>query len=431
VRSPVVVAMWKPMAEALGWPDKPIGWDDLRKLAVAPTGWGAVGHKEWGPFKFGHTHPEYSNSGLIAVFAQIYAATGKDDDLTVKDVEEPRVAHYLAELQKAIVHYGSSTGFFGEKMFANGEDYLSAAILYENMVVESYGDKYKGKLKYPVVAVYPREGTFWSDHPVGILDRAWVGQAEQEAAELYIDFLLQEPQQRKALTYGFRPGLEKLKVESPIDRAHGVDPKQPEKILATPSVEVMRACLKVWQLNKKSARVLLVLDKSGSMNEQNKLKNALLGAKEIVAQLHDEDSLALLTFNHELELLDRGTRLKWGREHLNEVIDSIKAQGETSLYDAVAFSHRHLQSWFDPEVICAVVVLTDGEDTSSQMKLQELLTRLKQDKRRHSIKIYTIAYGEDANEKILKDIAEATQGRSYKGTPQNIRAIIKEIATFF
>ncbi len=35
VLSPVVIAMWKPMAQALGWPDKPIGWSDVLKLARA------------------------------------------------------------------------------------------------------------------------------------------------------------------------------------------------------------------------------------------------------------------------------------------------------------------------------------------------------------------------------------------------------------
>jgi Ca-activated chloride channel homolog len=67
VLSPVVIAIWKPMAEALGWPDKPIGWADVLKLARDPKGWEALGHPEWGSFKFGHTHPEYSNSGLWTI----------------------------------------------------------------------------------------------------------------------------------------------------------------------------------------------------------------------------------------------------------------------------------------------------------------------------------------------------------------------------
>jgi Bacterial extracellular solute-binding protein len=35
VLSPVVIGIWEPMAKALGWPDKPIGWSDILGLATA------------------------------------------------------------------------------------------------------------------------------------------------------------------------------------------------------------------------------------------------------------------------------------------------------------------------------------------------------------------------------------------------------------
>ena len=43
VLSPVVIAMWKPMAEGLGWPDKPIGWSDIGKLAAEKDAWKSRG----------------------------------------------------------------------------------------------------------------------------------------------------------------------------------------------------------------------------------------------------------------------------------------------------------------------------------------------------------------------------------------------------
>ena len=54
-QTPLVVAMPRPMAQALGWPDKPIGWRDLFTLAKDPRGWGSVGHPEWGRFKLAPT----------------------------------------------------------------------------------------------------------------------------------------------------------------------------------------------------------------------------------------------------------------------------------------------------------------------------------------------------------------------------------------
>src|SRR5271165_2235406 len=90
VLSPVVIAMWKPMAEALGWGKKPVGWADILSLARNPQGWEAYGYPQWGRFKFGHTHPQFSNSGLISLFAEVYAASGKTAGLTVADVDKPR-----------------------------------------------------------------------------------------------------------------------------------------------------------------------------------------------------------------------------------------------------------------------------------------------------------------------------------------------------
>ena len=431
VLSPVVIAMWQPMAEALGWPNKPVGWSDIREMAMAKDGWASKGKGQWGSFKFGHTHPEHSNSGLISVFAELYAAAGKTDGLTVADVSNPKAGAFMHDIEKSVVHYGSSTGFFGKKMFANGPQYLSGAVLYENMVIESYGDKYKDKLPFPVVAIYPKEGTFWSDHPVGIVQRDWVTPERKEAAQLYIDYLLKEEQQAKALKYGFRPGLEKVKLGAPIDAEHGANPKEPKIVLDPPPVDVMKAGLDVWRQYKKHARIVLVFDKSGSMNFGGKLTNAKKGAKQIVSLLGDEDSLGLLAFSDASAWAEKGVKMKDGRDKMNKAIDELFAEGETALYDTISQAYDELQGSPQPDMITAVVVLTDGEDNKSTLKLEELLSKIKVDSERKTIRVFTIAYGEDASEKVLQSIADATQAKSYKGTPENIKAIFQDIATFF
>src|SRR6185295_7558223 len=86
VLSPVVIAMWRPMAQALGWPDKALGWKDIAGLATSEEGWSGFGHPEWGPFKFGHTHPAYSNSGIVSIIAETYAGLDKQRGLTESDL---------------------------------------------------------------------------------------------------------------------------------------------------------------------------------------------------------------------------------------------------------------------------------------------------------------------------------------------------------
>src|SRR6185295_11030697 len=57
MRTPLVMAMPRPMAQALGWPNTPIGFSDLIALSQDPNGWASKGHPEWGPFRLGKTNP--------------------------------------------------------------------------------------------------------------------------------------------------------------------------------------------------------------------------------------------------------------------------------------------------------------------------------------------------------------------------------------
>src|SRR5215813_163604 len=431
VLSPVVIAMWKPMAEALGWGKKPIGWSDILAMARSQKGWETYGYPQWGRFKFGHTHPQFSNSGLISLFAEVYAASGKTAGLSVADVEKPHTADFLSGIEKTVVHYGSSTGFFGRQMFSSGPQYLSAAVLYESMVIESYS---QNNLPFPMVAIYPKEGTFWSDHPIGIVEREWVTPEHREAAKTYIQYLLQKPQQEKAIAYGFRPGAVDVPLGAPIDEARGVDPKEPKTTLEVPSVPVMDAILNLWQQKKKSANVVLVMDTSGSMNDDRKIQNAREGAKQLVTLLSDNDRLSLVPFNSKFSWASQNLPIKTGRDELSRTIDSLFAQGGTALYDSIDAGYQYLLTQNRPgesDSILSVVVLTDGEDTESKMHLNELMDRIRYDGETHTIHVFTIAYGKDARKDILKQIADATQAKSYEGTPENIVGVFKDISTFF
>ncbi|MBS0659361.1 MAG: VWA domain-containing protein [Verrucomicrobia bacterium] len=432
VLSPVVIAMWRPMAEALGWPQKAIGWSDILSAAQDPRGWSAYGQAQWGRFKFGHTHPEYSNSGLISVLAEAYAATGKREGLNAEALAQPSVRQTLLGIEQSVVHYGSSTGFFARKMFANGPAYLSAAVLYENNVIEANDAQRYPDLAFPVVAIYPKEGTFWSDHPIGVVEREWVTAEHRDAARQYIDFLLARPQQERALSFGFRPAAVDVPIAAPISTASGVDPKEPKTTLAVPPADVMDAALALWRETKKTSSVSLVMDVSGSMRG-SRIKNAREGGRQLVANLSARDRFSLLTFSSAYQWLFQDVPLSSGRERAQQAIGGLIEGGGTALYDAIAEAYRAQteRQRADPARIGAIVVLTDGEDTDSRLKLEGLLQRIRFDSERQPVRIFTIGYGEQASEKALKAIADATQGRFYKGTPENIGSVFRDIATFF
>jgi len=427
VLSPVVIAMWKPMAEALGWGSQPIGWADILKMAKNPKGWAEYGYPQWGKFKWGHTHPQYSNSGLISLLAEAYAATGKNRNLKLKDIRNPATGDYIQEIEQAVVHYGRSTGFFGRKMFANGPGFLSAVVMYENMVIESYS---KHNLPFPIVAIYPKEGTFWSDHPVAIVERDWVTEAHREAAQIYIDYLLAKPQQALASKYGFRPSDVNIPLEAPFDSAHGVDANQPQTVLKVPSAKVIEAILKLWQERKKHANVVLVMDVSGSMKQGNRIGHAREGAAKLLSVMGDADKFSLLAFNHEVHWISQDLKLKEQRSLAEKQVNTLIANGGTALYDAVASAYEHLSKNLQPDKIAAIVVLSDGADRNSELSLEKL-EKLVELGENSPIRIFPIGYGKGAELKVLSRIADATQTKAYKGETKDIEKIFRDISTFF
>ncbi len=431
VLSPIVVAMWKPMAEALGWPGKSIGWNDLLKVNGNPKGWGALGHPEWGRFKLGHTHPEYSNSGLQAILAEAYAGAKKTRGLTAADLDKKDTVAKLTEIEQTIVHYGKSTGFFSDKMLARGPSYLSAAVLYENLVIESYA---KPASTFPIVAVYPTEGTFWSDHPYAVLDADWVGAEEREGAKAFLDFLKARPAQERALALGFRPADPTIAIGAPVDAAHGVDPKQPQTLLEVPSGAVLEKLIAVWQTAKKTSDVIMVFDISGSMSGKP-LAEAKQGAKAFLGTLHERDDVSLIFFNGNVFPTIGPKKLGPSRAELEAKIDSQIADGNTALYDAVAqaYDTAKKRAAKSSAAIHAVMVMTDGRDEGSTLKLPELTQRFASTdgESASEVKIFTIAYGDQADPTILAQIAEAAKGTSAKGSTATIVEVYRDMAAFF
>jgi Ca-activated chloride channel family protein len=282
------------------------------------------------------------------------------------------------------------------------------------------------------VAIYPKEGTFWSDHPVGIVERDWVTPEHREAAKIYIQYLLARPQQQKAMEYGFRPASVDVPLAAPLDAAHGIDPKEPKTTLEVPSVEVINGILQAWKLEKKHSNVVLVLDTSGSMREEGKMQSAKEGAKQLVQLLDDSDTFSFLPFSSELHWAQEDASVKGERPQLVQHVDSLFAGGGTALYDSINAAYQHLAAVPNPDAkIQAVVVLTDGEDTESKMKLNELMERIKYNSESRAIHVFTIGYGRDARKDILQQIADATQAKFYEGTPQNIVDVFRDISTFF
>ncbi len=132
-----------------------------------------------------------------------------------------------------------------------------------------------------------------------------------------------------------------------------------------------------------------------------------------------------------LRWVAKSANLGTDRAALREKIEGLFADGGTSLYDAVGAAYDQIAQAKADDRIQAIVVLSDGDDRNSTLKLEALLERVGSHGEPAVARIFTIGYGSDANSSVLQRIADATQARYYAGKPEDIRAVFKEISTFF
>jgi Ca-activated chloride channel family protein len=433
--TPVVIAMWKPMAEALGWPDKPLGLSDIIALNNNPEGWGSVGHPEWGKFKYAHTNPEVSTTGLSMVAMEFYAAAGKVRDLTEADLNNEAVKEYVQNIENSIVHYSATTTIFKDNVRRGGMDYISAVALEEVTVIEL---NKLGTMPVPLVSIYPKEGTFYHDNPFIILKGDWVTEEQRQAAVMFRDFLLLPENQKNALTLGFRPANPAVQMGAPFTADFGVDPTQPKTVLEVPQPRVLVSVKNLWGAYRKESNIFLVLDVSPSMDDQNKLSNALEGLKGFLEQIRDVDNIGFIVFGGRVEeLVPLGSAAQNKPlilDYLNNP-DRLPRPDSTAIYDGVAAAVDRLEALNDQERINAVVVLTDGQDNSSSNRNRgQLIRRLRENNTElNAIKVFPIAYGREdgVDTAVLQEMADATRTRMVSGDTSDIRRIYQEISLYF
>ncbi|MFO7169532.1 MAG: VWA domain-containing protein [Chloroflexota bacterium] len=422
VLTPVVISMWRPMAEALGWPDRPIGWSDMLALINDERGWGAYGHPEWGRFSWGHTDPEISTTALSTLIAEFYAAVGKQRDLTVEDVQRPESQQFVRALGQGIKHYGYNTLIFSENMRKFGTSYISAFPMEEITLI----DFNKTSPPVPLVAIYPKEGTFWHDNPYIIMADA--PPLEQRAAREFYAFLLSAESQRAAMSYGFRPANPDVQLADPVSPAYGVDPQGVQSVLPVPPAEVIVAAKNTWAQNRKRADIVLVVDVSGSM-EGEKLEMVKAGLEAFLIRILPEDRVGLVSFASEASVDVVPAPLGENRIELGDAIRELRPIGKTAVYDGLMAGKRLLDELppTEDERIRAIVLLSDGQDNASTITLDQLREEFEES----GISIFPVAYGEDADTAMLEHIVEFSRTMLVEGDTGDIGVIFDNLSRYF
>lgn len=439
--APVVMAIWESRLNAIrqtvGYDN--VGWEELLQVLNSPNGWQDFGlPNARTQVYYGHTDPYISSTALSTLIAEFYASaratgfTGRSLGLT--EVRDPEVQEGVRNIEQLIRHYSRRTTEFREYI-AQGTDYLDFVALEENDLI--YINQGKTAIQPPekLVALYPKEGTFWHEHPMGIVNADWVTTEQREAARVFVDFMLTEPVQLVVMENGFRPANPNVPLAFPFVPENGIAVDGPPEVLDIPAPEVIAEIQQSWAFVKKQADVLLVIDVSGSMESDDKIGQARAAAEAFVNALEVDNRVGLLVFSDQVATRPQVPldRLESNKANLLGTIRNLRAGGGTELFQAIARAVEIMDESEGDNRIRAVVFLSDGQDTGTQgFTLQNAtaaITATRTDA--NPVIVIPVAYGSDADINALNAIARASATRVASGDASNILSVLDIISSYF
>jgi len=163
----------------------------------------------------------------------------------------------------------------------------------------------------------------------------------------------------------------------------------------------------------------LVIDNSGSMGP--KRADVIAAALAFARSSNPKDQMFVVNFNEKVSFgLPDNTPFTDQVAQLEVALSSIRARGETALYDAVAVALEHLNKGKRDKKV--LIVMSDGGDNASKHKLADIVALAGHP----DAIIYTIGIFDDQdadrNPGVLKRLAKDTGGEAF------LPASLKDIA---
>jgi Ca-activated chloride channel homolog len=135
----------------------------------------------------------------------------------------------------------------------------------------------------------------------------------------------------------------------------------------------------------------ILLDTSGSMDR--KIRTAVEAVERFCRRIHQNDEIFLITFSGQPVLRQDFTD---DREKLSQVLRHVNATGGTALYDALTEGLAKIHTGRHSKR--AILLITDGQDTASTAKLEDVLQSIRQsDLLIYPVGISGLTYATDFN----------------------------------
>ncbi|MFI0353247.1 substrate-binding domain-containing protein [Actinomadura sp. 9N407] len=453
-QSPLVIAMPEKVASAFGWNQRTFGWQEVLGYARDPESWEQKRLRNPGlteRFFLAKENPERSTSAFAATVASYYAAASqhhKPGKLTVDHVRDRQITNDVRNVESSMQYRLDDVmdllkNLGEEDGEGQASSYLSGVIMQEELsYLYNSGDPEVSQKQppsprqEPLRVFYPRDGTVVMDHPYTLLST--MNSAQGKVARDFRDFLRDTDRQDRFRQKGFRGHDGRMFSDKVAKQAGLPDNRSGTPFLPKPDTEALRTIHENVGSLRRSARVLLLIDRSGSMGspDQGAFKTGLEIVKEqlqdkLIDQLGDNDELTVWSFadNYRKEFsATPGKDLKENKskQEFDDKISGIASGGNTALHDTVLAAVRELrkESSGRDGLTPTIILLSDGYDTRKSLTLDQLRKRLADEAEETPVpRVYTIGYGvidpdKDAN--ALKDISIATKGKYYDAKKERV-----------
>lgn len=406
-QSPVILGVRLAKAKELGWTDKPVTTRDIVQAVKD------------GKLKFLMTSATQSNSGASAYLAMLAVLVGQPDVIEPGDLDDPRLQDEIKLLLSGVERSSGSSGWLKDLFLAGrpGPEFAEYDAMwnYESVIKEA-NDALAQKNGEKLWAVYPADGVFVSDSPLGFIDRGRGPDVEKAFDELQA--YLQSPEtQARIAALGRRVALSGAAAKAEPD--WNFDPGRMVNSVRTPAPDVIQKALALYQDTlRRPSLTAFCLDYSGSMQGvgESQVREAMhflltpSEASKALVQWTRRDKLNVIIFTDHVDSHREGDGTPASQSDLLGFVTGKSAGGGTDMYSCLKQAARWIDQQPDrADYLPAILVMTDGRSEGDAPGFeQEWRTN------GEAIPIFGITFG-DADKSQLDKLADLSRARVFDG----------------
>jgi len=164
-------------------------------------------------------------------------------------------------------------------------------------------------------------------------------------------------------------------------------------------------------ITRKPLNLVVVVDHSGSMWDDQRLEKVKAGLTTLVDNLAEGDRLALVEFDDQVDVLAPFSETL-DRARLHSIIDGLTPRGATDIYDGLQQGFKLAANAYSSDRQNRVIFLSDGMATAGitdQSKIIEMADGFVSD----GIGLTTIGVGQSFDVQLMRGLAEHGAGNFY------------------